>query len=46
MEGGAVTLDPDEKVIFNITINGTRHTYEQQPEPRVIDGEVTQLGKS
>lgn len=45
MEGGAISLDPDEKIVFNITIGGQRRVYEQQrTEPKTVDGELVQLG--
>ena len=46
MEQGAVAVDDNEKIVFNITINGQRKTFEDRPEPKVIDAEVTQLGNA
>jgi len=47
LEQGAMALDPEERIVFNITIGGHRHRFEdQRAEPKVIEGEVTQLGKS
>jgi hypothetical protein len=51
MENGATELDPDDKIVFNITINGQRKTFEDRAaDPaeaaKVIDGEVTQLGNT
>jgi len=44
MSEGAVPIDPQERIVFNITIGGQKHTYEQQREdPKLIEGDATTL---
>lgn len=47
MENGAIQVNPDEKIIFNITINGEKKRYEQEAMPHTIEGsarDITQPG--
>jgi hypothetical protein len=52
LENGALQLNPEERIVFNITFGGNRHRFEDQRdntaggEAKVIDAEVTQLGKT